>query len=101
MSLTKNTVLITRTVASKNQKKKNSQSAAEGLILDDLIVIAEVLAEITVPRKVKVWTFSMHSPCMKRGIRSALCFLESRMITLVFVVFRDRLFAEHHSDSFR
>ena len=38
---------------------------------------------------------------MKRGKTSDLCFLKSGMISLVFVLFRDKLFAEHHSDSFR
>lgn len=34
------------------------------------------------------------------GARSVLCFQRSGMISLVFVGFRDRLFAEHQSDIF-
>ena len=64
----------------------------------------ERLSEITVPKKVMVWE-PPHAVCRLRVCRggdgSVLKFLKSRRISLVFVVFRDRQFAEHHSDSFR
>ena len=59
----------------------------------ELFADQEMLAEITVPRK--VWTLATQSPCMKSGARSSLCFLKSRMISWVFVVLSDRLFAEY------
>lgn len=56
-------------------------------------------AEMTVPGKVKVWTISTRSPLMQRGAGSVLSLLQSRMSSFVFVVFRTRLLAEHHSVS--
>ena len=67
-------------------------------LLDDSRAVADQkrLAEIKVPRKLKVWTLPTQSLCMKRGYRSYWCVLKSRMISLVFVVFRDRLFTKYH-----
>ena len=52
------------------------------------------------PRNLKVWTFSTQSPLMWSGAGSALCLLQSRINSFVFVVFSDRLLSEHHTVSF-
>lgn len=61
----------------------------------------ERLSNMWTPRNLKLQTLSTQPPFMKMEGVSALHFLKSKTSSLVFFVFSDWLFSEHHYVSFR